>query len=67
MSTKSSEATSSLISHFCDYMTLYDVARLTRCCPIVSDVAVHVDGLAVNAKLPHAADKVSAPDWKVLR
>lgn len=45
----------------------FRVACLTWCGSIVSDVAVHVDGLAVDAELSHAAHKVSVSDWKVLR
>lgn len=48
------------ISHF-------HATRLTWCGAIISDVAVHVDGLAVDAELSHAAHKVSVLDWKVLR
>lgn len=37
----------------------------TRCGAVVSDVAVHVDCSAVDAQVPHAADKVAVPHGEV--
>lgn len=49
-------------------MTLvYNVPCLTFCGAVVSDVAGHVNGFAVDAEVSHAAHKVSVPDWEVLR
>lgn len=43
------------------------VACLTCCGAVVSNVAGHVDGFAVDAKVSHAPHKVSVPDREVLR
>lgn len=45
----------------------YHAARLTCCGAVVSDVAGHVDGFAVDGEVSHAAHKVSVPDREVLR
>lgn len=46
---------------------VYSVACLTFCGAVVSDVTGHVDGFAVDAEVPHAANKVSVSDREVLR
>ncbi len=45
---------------------VYHVACLTCCGAIVSDIARHVDGFAVDAEVSHAAHEVSVPDREVL-